>query len=331
MRPLFIRTRARAMREWLATERAIIREHRPEMGLHDVLLERLRTHIGIDGIDARVGPATWEHADVLRRHEERLQALGAELRTVKEIATHARMLATFDNTERTLAARFDADDTLVSVVLPTFDRPPYLRRAIASVLGQLHERWELLVVDTAGRPGTAEVLAGFGDPRITVIESVGSKSAVARNAALDRARGDVVTYLDDDNVMLPWWLRVVALTARAHPDRVVFYGARVIEQPPGSEAWWQLDAFDRAELARRNLTDTSMIAHLRRDDVRWPADQRGSPDWELMGKLVEAGHEPLPIPVRAVLYTTSAPGRMTDSPEGAASRERGAANMARLL
>lgn len=323
--------RLQGLRAGLRRERAIVREHRPEMGLHAVLLERLRTHIGIDGIDHRVGPATWAHAAALGEHEARLDALETELRTVRETAAHARTLATFDLTERSLSIRFDADDTLVSVVLPTFDRGPYLLRAIASVLGQLHERWELLVVDTGARPATAEALATFDDPRIRVLEAHGSKSAVARNLALDAARGDLVAYLDDDNVLLPWWLRAVALTGREHPDRLVFYGARVIEQPPGDEAWWQLDPFDRAEHTRRNLTDTGMIAHRRSDDVRWPEDQAGSPDWELVGRLVAAGHEPLPIPVRAVLYTTSAPGRMTDSAEGRVSRERGAANMARLL
>ena len=323
--------RLRDLRAGLRRERAIVREHRPEMGLHAVLLERLRTNIGIDGIDHRVGPATWAHAAALGEHEARLGALEIELRTVRETALQARALATFDLTERSLSARFDADDVLVSVVLPTFDRGPYLRRAVASVVGQLHERWELLVVDTGGRTGTAEALATFDDPRIKVLEAHGSKSAVARNAALDAARGDLVAYLDDDNVLLPWWLRAVALTAREHPDRLAFYGARVIEQPPGDEAWWQLDAFDRDEHTRRNLTDTGMIAHRRSDAVRWPEDQSGSPDWELVGGLAAAGHEPLAIPVRAVLYTTSAPGRMTDSDEGRASSERGAANVARLL
>lgn len=305
-------TRLNRVRAAIENERQIVRRYRSELGLGTVIRQRVRLLLGMEGVDAGVGEATWDHAESLAVHERRLDALEEELRNVREIAAQARTLAMFDATERSMAARFDADGVLVTVVLPTLDRPAYLRRAVSSVLAQLHEHWELLVVDTGALPATAEVLASFDDPRIQVIDAHGSNSSVARNRALAAATGDVVTYLDDDNVLLPWWLRAAALTAQAHPDRLVYYGARVIEQAPGSSAWWQFDPFDPAEHAQRNLTDTGMIAHRRSEVVRWSEDHDVAPDWELIARLAAAGHEPLPVPVRAVLYSTSSPGRTTD-------------------
>lgn len=54
----------------------------------------------------------------------------------------------------------------VSVILPTHNRAPVLARSIRSVLAQSASDLELIVVDDASTDATAEVLAGFDDPRL---------------------------------------------------------------------------------------------------------------------------------------------------------------------
>jgi len=99
-----------------------------------------------------------------------------------------------------------APDPLVSVVLPTHDRPVRLARALASVMTQSYRRLEILVVDDASAPparAVVEEVAG-ADGRVRLLrlpEQAGA--ARARNAALARARGELVAFLDDDDTWEP--------------------------------------------------------------------------------------------------------------------------------
>ncbi len=91
-------------------------------------------------------------------------------------------------------------EPLFSIILPTYDRPKYLREAIASVLGQTMTDFELLVVDDGSRVPVVVP----EDPRITLVRlEVNKGPAVARNAGLDVAAGEYLTFLDDDDVFTP--------------------------------------------------------------------------------------------------------------------------------
>jgi glycosyltransferase involved in cell wall biosynthesis len=95
---------------------------------------------------------------------------------------------------------------LLSVVLPTHDRPVEVERAAASVLSQDVDHLELVIVDDASGDETANVLDRLTahDPRIRVVrndQAVGP--CEARNRGLALAEGDLVAFCDDDDVWLP--------------------------------------------------------------------------------------------------------------------------------
>src|SRR5262249_16868784 len=118
---------------------------------------------------------------------------------------------------------------LVSVVLPTRNRVALVTRAVASVLGQSYPNWELIVVIDGSDDGTLQALERFDDPRITVLYQEQQGQAAARNAALEKASGDYIVYLDDDNLMYEHWLRGVVWAFTVHPDADVVIGARLID------------------------------------------------------------------------------------------------------
>lgn len=91
---------------------------------------------------------------------------------------------------------------LVSVVLPVYNREACVGRAIASVLGQTYRQLELLVVDDGSTDGTRRVLDGFGS-RITVIAQPHAGVYPARNLGVRNARGELVAFIDSDDVWLP--------------------------------------------------------------------------------------------------------------------------------
>lgn len=97
-----------------------------------------------------------------------------------------------------------ADCPTVTVVLPTYNDAAHLRRAIGSVVGQTTPAWELLVVDDASTDETEQVVATHDDPRIRYLRLPANTGvAVAQNAGIDEARGDLVVFLHSDDELFP--------------------------------------------------------------------------------------------------------------------------------
>jgi glycosyltransferase involved in cell wall biosynthesis len=91
----------------------------------------------------------------------------------------------------------------VSVVIPTYNRARDLRRALASVISQSCQDWEILVVDNHSQDETAHVVKEFRDQRMQLL-SVHNHGVigVSRNLGVAHAGGEYVAFLDSDD----WWL-----------------------------------------------------------------------------------------------------------------------------
>jgi glycosyltransferase involved in cell wall biosynthesis len=309
--------RRRASRE-VSTWQALSRER----GRRHAVVALAHEHLHLQGVDAtsfaalqqRLAAAEAEAAE-LRQAQ---QALTAELRQRPPAADTAD-----DPTRHVLAvtswveqATVD-DGPLLTVVLATRNRSEHVGRAVRSVLAQAYDRWELLVVDDRSEDGTADVLAGLAaqDSRVTVLEGPGRGVGAARNTALRRASGELVTYLDDDNTMAPLWLKAVAWASRTWPSTRVIYGARVMEDSreldPAAPAHpvLQFRAFDRRALEEDNYIDLGVLAH-RPGDADFDEHLQACGDWDLVLRLTEDA-EPLALPVVAGLYATSSPHRIS--------------------
>lgn len=105
----------------------------------------------------------------------------------------------------------------ISVVVPTRDRPAFLREALASIraLEGADYSFEILVGDNGGLPETKAVAAEFGATHIPVAE-IGASAA--RNAALRAASGAYIAFLDDDDLWLPAHLRQQFEMLDANPE-----------------------------------------------------------------------------------------------------------------
>jgi len=96
-------------------------------------------------------------------------------------------------------------DNLVSIITPAYKAAPFVGDAIRSVQGQDHSTWEMLIVDDGSPDATAEIVAGFAsaDPRVKLIRQANSGPALARQRALDAAKGRFIAFLDSDDYWLP--------------------------------------------------------------------------------------------------------------------------------
>ncbi len=96
-------------------------------------------------------------------------------------------------------------DQLVSIITPAYKAEKVVGETIRSVQAQSYPHWEMLVVEDGSPDATAEVVAGFAaaDPRVRLIRQANAGPAMARQKALDHARGRWIAFLDSDDLWLP--------------------------------------------------------------------------------------------------------------------------------
>jgi len=93
---------------------------------------------------------------------------------------------------------------LVTVVIPTYNRAGILYYALKSVINQTFQDFEIYVVDDASTDTTEDLIEHFNDPRIHYIRfETNQKAAAARNAAMKKAKGKYIAFLDSDDEWLP--------------------------------------------------------------------------------------------------------------------------------
>jgi GT2 family glycosyltransferase len=107
-----------------------------------------------------------------------------------------------------------AQDTLVTVITPTFNRIDTIRMAIDSVRDQSYANFEMLIIDDGSTDGTPDfvqtLINEYKDERIKLIplaQNVGVSAA--RNVGLEAAQGEAIAYLDSDNDWDPSYLMVM--------------------------------------------------------------------------------------------------------------------------
>lgn len=124
---------------------------------------------------------------------------------------------------------------LVSVVIPTFERARTVARAVESVLQQTYRPLEVVVVDDGSTDGTREVLEAYAGRVVYVYQDNAGPSA-ARNRGLRESRGELIAFLDSDDVWLaPKLERQVALLEQAGPDVPCCLCDSLIRMPDGRE------------------------------------------------------------------------------------------------
>ena len=109
----------------------------------------------------------------------------------------------------------------IGIVIPAFDVALWIGAAIRSVLAQSHADWRMVVVDDGSRDATAEVVAGFADPRLRLIRQANAGVSAARNRALAAVEADAMLFLDADDWLAPDTLGRLAAVLAASSEAVV--------------------------------------------------------------------------------------------------------------
>ncbi len=116
-----------------------------------------------------------------------------------------------------------------SIVIPTFNRPFQLANCLVSIarLDYPHASFEVIVVDDGSQPPLDDVVEPFREKiDITLKAQANSGPATARNNGAAVARGEFLTFIDDDNTVEPEWLKRLSKSMRANPGCMI--GGRVV-------------------------------------------------------------------------------------------------------
>jgi glycosyltransferase involved in cell wall biosynthesis len=103
-----------------------------------------------------------------------------------------------------------------TVVIPLYNKEPYILRAVQSVLNQTHTDFELIVVDDGSTDGGAAVVESVADRRVRLIRQANGGVSKARNRGVQEATAEWIAFLDADDEYLTGFLEEVEDFLKAH-------------------------------------------------------------------------------------------------------------------
>lgn len=182
----------------------------------------------------------------------------------------------------------------VSVIIPAYNQSKYLGQAIESALNQTRPPLEVLVVDDGSTDSTPEVMASYGD-RIRSIRQENAGVAAARNTGMRLARGDLIAFLDSDDLWLPRKLELQVQRFEADAEVGAAHcgvldidadGQPLAQRPDGKEGWIATDML----LFRQNgilcagstgIVTRAAMEKIGEFDVRLPPSE----DWDYFYRI----------------------------------------------
>ncbi|HVS83787.1 MAG TPA: glycosyltransferase [Pyrinomonadaceae bacterium] len=129
----------------------------------------------------------------------------------------------------------------VSIIIPLYNKAPYVRRALDSIAAQTFADFEAIVVDDGSTDDGAATVADYPDARFRLIRQANTGPGAARNAGLAQARGELIAFLDADDEWLPNYLHESVRLLESFGSEVASVTCGYIEYPSGAsmESMWR--------------------------------------------------------------------------------------------
>jgi carbamoyltransferase len=189
----------------------------------------------------------------------------------------------------------------ISIVTPSLDQARFLEDTIRSVLDQGYPSLEYVVQDGGSEDGTREILERYSDHLHHWESAPDSGQAQALNRGFAHTSGEIMAYLNSDDLLLPGALAYVAGYLRRQPAVDVAYGHRVLIDEAGREIGRQvIPRHDDAVLSWADFIPQETVFWRR---TAWEAagagfDEtfRNAIDWDLLVRLREVGARMVRLP-----------------------------------
>lgn len=182
----------------------------------------------------------------------------------------------------------------VSVVVPVYNKAPWLQESFASIFAQTFREFEVIAVDDRSTDESLAVLRSLGDPRLRVVQlerNLGPAGAAQR--AMDLATGEYVVRMDADDIMFPDRIARQVAFMDAHPQLGASGGHQLVlgtsdqvmraslnDAECRAGLLFQIPIFQPTSIYRRSV----LLAHGIRFQDDWP---RYGEDWWLQARLLQ--------------------------------------------
>jgi glycosyltransferase involved in cell wall biosynthesis len=184
----------------------------------------------------------------------------------------------------------------VSVIIPTYNRPKLLQEAIESALAQTYPNVEIIVVDDGSTDNTAEIAAQYGG-KVTYIKQANQDVAAARNTGGRAASGEYLTFLDDDDLIMPTKIARQVQVLLSRPE-VGLVHCRFYYANEEGEPVYQVGQLPEGDILPRLLRNNFVwvgapLIHRRcLDQVGWFDEQIPAitADWDMWLRIAQAGY-----------------------------------------
>jgi glycosyltransferase involved in cell wall biosynthesis len=189
---------------------------------------------------------------------------------------------------------------VISIVTPSFNQREFIERTITSITNQLYPKLEYIVQDGGSTDGTVEFLRQYGDALRWRSEPDGGQ-ADALNRGFANASGEIMAWLNSDDILLPGALDYVARFFLARPSVDVIYSHRiVIDQNDLEIGRWILPAHDDEVVRWADFIPQETMFWRRRvwDQIGGRVDDsfQFAMDWDLILRFQDAGARFVRVP-----------------------------------
>ena len=186
------------------------------------------------------------------------------------------------------------DAQSISLVTPSFRQAAFIERTILSVLEQSYPSLEYFVQDGGSQDGTRAILERYADRLAGWDSRPDNGQAAAINAGFARTKGEIMGWINSDDVLLPGALACVGDFFQRHPEVDVVYGHRMlIDEDDRQIGRWVMPAHDDAVLSWADFVPQETLFWRRRiwDEAGGRVDEsfRFALDWDLLVRFREAG------------------------------------------
>lgn len=150
---------------------------------------------------------------------------------------------------------------LVSVLIPVYNVEEYLERCLDSVLNQSLTRIEVICVNDGSTDKSLEILKKYqeNDSRVIIVNKENGGLPSARNAGIERAKGEYVGFVDSDDYVQPDMFEKLYNTAKREKSDVVVCGANILPEIPRASDW--LYACLSPSYRKYDKFDANMLFH----------------------------------------------------------------------